>query len=100
MVVVKYQKVHSTQTHIQMRFAEKCISVFWQIDAKIEAPVFSFSCAVPLNKTPWLSLGHPVALPVVLGFYRWNTLTSSLDVSVLLSHHQKELPKNSHINTT
>lgn len=78
----------------------KGTSIFWQVFADIEAPVLYFSCTVPPNKTPWLSLSHPVVLPVVLGFYRWNILTSSLDVSVLLSHHQKELPRNDTINAT
>lgn len=61
---------------------------------------FISAVTVPPNKTPWLSLSHPSVLPVVLGFYRWNILTSSLDVSALLSHHQKELPRNSKINAT
>lgn len=62
--------------------------------------MFYFSSTVPPNKTPWLSLSHPVVLPVVLSFYRWNILTSVLDVSALLSHHQKELPRNDKINAT
>lgn len=60
--------------------------------------MFYFSCTVPPNKIPWLSLSHLVVLLTALGFYRWNILTSGLDVSALLSHHQKELPRNDKTN--
>lgn len=81
-------------------YAERWMSVFCQVFANTEAPVLHFSCTVPPNKTPWLSPSHPAVLPVVLGFYRWNILTSILDVSALLSHHQKELPRNDKMNAT
>lgn len=62
--------------------------------------MFYFSRTVPPNKIPWLSLSHPVVLLTVLGFYRWNILTSGLDVSALPSHPQKELPRNDKTNAT
>lgn len=77
-----------------------CLSVFYKVFANIKAPGFNFSCTVPPDRTPWLSPSHLAVLPVVPGFYRWNISTSNPGVSALLSHHQKELPRNDNINAT
>lgn len=76
-----------------------CMSVFQKVFTNIQVPVSNFSCTVPPDRTPWLSLSHPAVLPAVLGFYRWNILTSNPGVSALLSHHQKELPRNHKTNS-